>query len=135
MIIQQLRLEKGWSQQQLSEISGVSGRTIQRVESGQSCSMETLKSLVAAFDVDYLTLYHGVESNNDADGFQKTQGVAGTSQRRRFYRHMALYVLFCILMLVLAFMRHRSWPLWAMAGWGVGVWFHGYRAIRHPSHT
>ena len=37
-------------------MSGLSLRTIQRVESGQSASLETLKSLAAVFEIDVDTL-------------------------------------------------------------------------------
>ncbi|MFT6735481.1 MAG: transcriptional regulator with XRE-family HTH domain [Polaribacter sp.] len=52
MIVKKLRAEKKWSQDQLAILSGLSVRTIQRVESGQSASMETLKSLASIFEVD-----------------------------------------------------------------------------------
>jgi len=45
MLIQKLRLQHGWSQQQLAELSGISVRTIQRIERGQPASTESLKSL------------------------------------------------------------------------------------------
>lgn len=50
MIIRKLRLDKGWSQEQLAEISGVSTRTIQRIERGKGASLETLKCLAAVFE-------------------------------------------------------------------------------------
>jgi len=34
MLIQKLRLQWGWSQQQLAKASGLSVRTIQRIEAG-----------------------------------------------------------------------------------------------------
>ena len=56
MLIQKLRLQRGWSQEQLADVSGLSARTIQRIEGGQSASLETLKALAAAFAVDISTL-------------------------------------------------------------------------------
>jgi transcriptional regulator with XRE-family HTH domain len=53
VIVQQMRLLKGWSQQQLADISGLNVRTIQRVEQGQSASLESFKALGAAFNVDF----------------------------------------------------------------------------------
>ncbi len=52
MMIQKLRLKRAWSQQQLAEFSGLSVRTIQRIEAGQPPSLETLKSLAAVFEVE-----------------------------------------------------------------------------------
>lgn len=56
MLIQKLRLQRGWSQQQLAELSGLSTRTIQRIERGDPPSLESLKSLAAVFEVDFATL-------------------------------------------------------------------------------
>jgi transcriptional regulator with XRE-family HTH domain len=56
MVIQKLRLRKGWSQQQLAEFSDLSVRTIQRLEAGAPASLETLKALAAVFEVDLQTL-------------------------------------------------------------------------------
>ncbi|XPF95666.1 helix-turn-helix domain-containing protein [Colwellia sp. RE-S-Sl-9] len=52
MIVKKLRAQKNWSQEQLATFTGLSIRTIQRVESGQSASLETLKSLASVFEVD-----------------------------------------------------------------------------------
>ena len=56
MNIQKLRLQRGWSQQQLAELSGLSSRTIQRIENGQPASAESLKSLASVFEIDFTTL-------------------------------------------------------------------------------
>ena len=56
MHIQKLRLQRGWSQQQLAELSGLSTRTIQRLENGHSASVESLKALAAVFEVDFHSL-------------------------------------------------------------------------------
>lgn len=48
--IRSLREQHAWSQAQLAEIAGVSERTIQRVEQGETVGMETLKALASAFN-------------------------------------------------------------------------------------
>ncbi len=50
MIIRRLREDRGWSQEQLAQISGISVRTIQRIENGGRASLETLKCLAAVFE-------------------------------------------------------------------------------------
>jgi len=52
MIVKKLRADRKWSQEQLAMMSGLSIRTIQRVESGQSASIETLKSLASVFEIN-----------------------------------------------------------------------------------
>lgn len=56
MVVKKLRKQHQWSQDELAILSGLSIRTIQRVESGQSASLETLKSLAAVFDVEVSVL-------------------------------------------------------------------------------
>ena len=42
MIVKKLRDRRGWTQEQLAECCGLNVRTIQRVESGNKASLETL---------------------------------------------------------------------------------------------
>lgn len=56
MILKALRLSRHLSQQQLADMSGLNVRTIQRIESGHNASVESLKCLAAALDVDIATL-------------------------------------------------------------------------------
>ena len=50
--IKKLRLERHWSQEQLAEMSGLSIRTIQRIENGENAGLESLKSLAAVFETN-----------------------------------------------------------------------------------
>ena len=50
--VRRLREAKNWSQEQLAKASGVSLRTIQRVETEGTASRETRVCLAAALDVD-----------------------------------------------------------------------------------
>lgn len=52
MLIRKLRLQRGWSQSQLADMTGVTTRTIQRLERGHKASLETAKALAAVFEVD-----------------------------------------------------------------------------------
>jgi len=50
--VRQRRLHRSWSQSQLSEVAGVSLRTIQRLERSGRCSHETLLAVAEAFEID-----------------------------------------------------------------------------------
>jgi transcriptional regulator with XRE-family HTH domain len=52
MIVRRLREKRNWSQEQLATISGLSTRTIQRIESGNKASLESLKALASVFEID-----------------------------------------------------------------------------------
>lgn len=56
MILKELRISRHFSQEQLAQMSGLNVRTIQRIESGNNASLESLKCLAAALSVDISTL-------------------------------------------------------------------------------
>lgn len=61
-VVRRLRLERGWSQEQLALASGLSLRTIQRVEAQGSASLATKVCLAATFGIPLAALAA------DADG-------------------------------------------------------------------
>jgi transcriptional regulator with XRE-family HTH domain len=50
--LKHLRSKKGWTQQQLADICGLSLRTIQRTEKSSNASQETISSLSSVFEVE-----------------------------------------------------------------------------------
>ena len=56
MILKELRISRHLSQEQLAQMSGLNVRTIQRIESGNNASVESLKCLASVLDVDVATL-------------------------------------------------------------------------------
>ena len=56
MIVRKLRLQRGWSQDQLATMTGLSVRTIQRIEQGQQPGLESLKALASVFELDVAQL-------------------------------------------------------------------------------
>jgi len=56
LVIRGLRQERRWSQEQLAEFSGLSLRTVQRIESSNSASLNSLAALAAAFEIDLNSL-------------------------------------------------------------------------------
>ena len=85
MLIQKLRLQRGWSQEQLAELSGLSVRTVQRIEKGQLASAESLKSLASVFDIEFsillpLTLAGAKEQAMSDATFNNTSTHIGQTQ-------------------------------------------------------
>jgi len=128
MLVQKLRLQRGWSQQQLAELSGLNVRTIQRIEKGQEPSVESLKSLAAVFNVEFSTLKEqGMD--NAVSETQSAEEILAFNQVRKlkgFYIHLAQYVLVIALLTVINALTtpNRWWVQWVIMGWGVGVFFH-----------
>ena len=128
MLVQKLRLQRGWSQQQLAELSGLNVRTIQRIEKGQEPSVESLKSLAAVFNVDFSTLKEQGMDNVISES-QSAEEILAFNQVRKlkgFYIHLAQYVLVIAVLTVVNALTtpNRWWVQWVVMGWGVGVFFH-----------
>jgi transcriptional regulator with XRE-family HTH domain len=128
MLVQKLRLQRGWSQQQLAELSGLNVRTIQRIEKGQEPSVESLKSLAAVFNVEFSTLKEQGMDNIISES-QSAEEILAFNQVRKlkgFYIHLAQYVLVVALLAVINALTTPShwWVQWVIMGWGIGVFFH-----------
>ena len=128
MLVQKLRLQRGWSQQQLAELSGLNVRTIQRIEKGQEPSVESLKSLAAVFNVEFSTLKEQGMDNVISES-QSAEEILAFNQVRKlkgFYIHLAQYVLVIALLTVINALTtpNRWWVQWVIMGWGIGVFFH-----------
>lgn len=54
--IKELREQRGWSQSQLSEMAGISLRTLQRMEKEENSSIESVKSIASVFEIDFQNL-------------------------------------------------------------------------------
>ncbi len=57
-VVRAFRTEFGWSQETLAELSGLTPRTIQRLEAGQPSSLDTRRAVGRAFrfeDIDWLS--------------------------------------------------------------------------------
>ena len=128
MLVQKLRLQRGWSQQQLAELSGLNVRTIQRIEKGQEPSVESLKSLAAVFNLDFSTLKEQGMDNVISET-QSAEEILAFNQVRKlkgFYFHLAQYVLVISLLTVInaLTMPKYWWVQWVIMGWGIGIFLH-----------
>jgi transcriptional regulator with XRE-family HTH domain len=48
-----LRIQRGWTQEQLAEIAGISSRTVQRAETANCAAFETVRAIAGAFGTDF----------------------------------------------------------------------------------
>ncbi|PID63840.1 MAG: XRE family transcriptional regulator [Gammaproteobacteria bacterium] len=137
MIIQKLRLEKGWSQQQLADMSGLSKRTIQRLENGNTLSVESVKSLAAVFEVDFSTLNGALTMNNNdtlaATIADPKQTLTLTAKEQAAYQKVRqikqFYISLCVYVVVISCLAVINWwtspdywwVKWVILGWGIGL--------------
>ncbi len=131
MIIRKLRRERGWSQEQLSEVCGLSVRTIQRIENGQTPSMETLQALAAAFDTDVsrLTAPSSDSNTHALRSVSEDRAIAHVRRVRMFYRHLLTYLVVIGFLFVVDLIAspRTFWVQWPAMGWGIAVALQGLR--------
>jgi transcriptional regulator with XRE-family HTH domain len=133
LLIQKLRLQRGWSQEQLAELTGLSVRTIQRVERGQNPSAESLKAIAAVLDVDFGALReaHMTPSVNQAVSADEALALARVRKIKGFYIHLIQYVLIigCLAVFNVVTYRGYFWVGWAASSWGLALALHGLLAF------
>ncbi len=128
MIVRKLRLEKGWSQEQLAEICDLSVRTIQRIERGQNPSLESLKSLAAAFETEVTELTKETDMTDQTSiSKEEERAIIYVRDIKGFYTHLIIYVIVVSGLFTLNFIKSSNhfWAIWPAFGWGIGVMFHG----------
>lgn len=134
MSIQKMRLKRGWSQQQLADASGLSARTIQRIEAGHSGSVETLKSIAAVFEVDFSIFTAETAMNEESistQTFEERIAFKRAERVRDFYLHLVMYLVInsgCII-INLIFSPGYLWFFGTLLFWGLGLIMHGIRVF------
>lgn len=107
--VKTLRLNKGWSQEQLSEVSGLSLRTIQRIENGTTISIDSLNVLAKALDIDHNELV--IQEKQPPitpievikKGFLEYANFSGTASRYEYW----WFLLFMVLVMSIAYLIHE----------------------------
>ncbi len=121
-MIKQLREGKGLTQEELAQMADISVRTLQRVERGETPSLETSRALAAALDVS-LAVIKGDSAMTD---HPPRDAVKHVKKLRGFYGHLAQYVLIILLLWAINLWNSPSflWAIFPTLGWGIGLLFH-----------
>ncbi|NVJ90987.1 MAG: 2TM domain-containing protein [Methylocystaceae bacterium] len=135
-LVKSLRREKGWTQEQLADISGLSVRTIQRIEKGDPCALDTAQALAAAFDTkaDIFLSPVSQTTENDEDILTQLQKLNEQRQLRRrfkFIRHCITYIIINAFLATLNLIQspENIWFIYPLFGWGLGLALHGVKAF------
>ncbi|MFC3195261.1 helix-turn-helix domain-containing protein [Marinicella sediminis] len=145
MILRKLRLQKGWSQEQLAEISGLSVRTIQRIERGAQPSLDSANALAAVFQVEVNTFITttgetqmtSTESDKPVKDSTPNQPTVSKAEKeainyvkgiKEFYGHLFMFVVFMVAFLVTGKFAHPQLG-WLILGWVAGLIIHGLVAF------
>lgn len=127
MIVRKLRLQRGWSQEQLAQMSGLSIRTIQRIERGQKAGLESMKSLAAVFETDFSNLTQEIDMNPpETITSEEQMALEYVRELKGFYAHFISYVLVTIFLFIINYLTSPGyiWAWWPALGWGIGIAAH-----------
>lgn len=133
MIVRKLRLERGWSQEDLAQLSGLSVRTIQRVERGRRAGLETLKCLAAVFETELTELIEEIPMSNnrksELPGINREEGEAieYVQNLKGFHLNWICFVIVipCLYWLNMYISPDDFWVIYPALGWLLGIALHG----------
>ena len=122
--IKKMRLERHWSQEQLAEMSGLSIRTIQRIENGENAGLESLKSLAAVFEINI------TDSDKKKELEQIRKEEAYIQNLKGFYKLLAIAALSLLVPVFLA-INDSNWNLffWILFSWVVMLGIYSLNAF------
>jgi len=104
-LISELRKSKGWTQDHLAEESGLSIRTIQRLEAGDDASLDTLRLVAEALNVSINELFETVEDpkkQKEITHFTQEQTIQINQRQADEHLFRIIKLLYFVLMLVIA---------------------------------
>src|ERR1035438_3615080 len=84
--VRSLRTRRGWTQSDLAAASETTPRTVQRVEASQRVSIESLRAIASALQIDVAELQPAdslMKTGLDSKGDQTRAGIAELIEERR----------------------------------------------------
>ncbi len=160
MTIRALRLERGWSQEQLADCTGISVRTIQRLENGGTAGLESAKALAAVFETEVSTflpplrevpapeetpvmsnghattapLPHISDEQKEAVRREEKEAQRYVNEVKAFYGHAAMFVMINPMLIILNLWTSPDyyWFFWALSGWTIGLASHALFTFELP---
>jgi transcriptional regulator with XRE-family HTH domain len=116
--IRQLRETRGWSQEHLAEVAGISARTVQRVEAEGNAAPESRMAIAAALEIEAAEL-----------GLAPVVAPSVPRKAHGWRRHVPIYLLVCGGLVLGDVLAHGgvTWSRWPLLGWGVGLLLHWLR--------
>ncbi len=135
MRVKELRLQRGWSQEQLADLVDVSVRTIQRIERGFKPCLETSKALASVLEVDIATFTADITPPQAAATKQTDEEAVArlyVKGVKEFYNHLMIYLCFAVIygyLNIFHGMGDTSIILFGLSFWGFGLLIHGLVAF------
>jgi transcriptional regulator with XRE-family HTH domain len=110
-----LRLENGWSQEQLSNLTTLSIRTIQRIEKEDKGSLESLNLLALAFKLDIKELQAKLISKDSQ--IRKEKIILNKSYKKKIIIFFLVNLIIFIINMITN--PYYLWFIYIFLGWGI----------------
>ena len=128
--IRPLRLEKGWSQEQLATIAGLSTRTVQRIENGEQASLETLTAIAAALGVQVRDLNAQPQQIMEEEPDEQRLRRQVAAEGKLLSMAVRFAVIGALLFAINWFTHpHYLWSLWAIGGMSLALVMRAVRTL------
>jgi transcriptional regulator with XRE-family HTH domain len=117
MNIKELRLKNGYSQEELANLSGLSTRTIQRIEKDNKGSKESLSAIANIFELKYEELIEYIKKEeipNDSSKYDKK---------------LIVFIVVNIMLFIINMTTspENLWFIYPLLGWGIPFFIKRYR--------
>lgn len=133
MTLAERRKSRGWSQEDLALHSGLSVRTIQRIENGNPASLESLKCLAAVFETSVTDLVQEPDMTHDnshdyPESFKEKEAIAYIQNLKVFHMNWisALVVIPIMTAFNLLVTPAVLWVVYLALAWGAAIILHAF---------
>lgn len=120
MIIKNLRLENGWSQEKLADLTNLSTRTIQRIEKDDNASLESLNLLSSAFKLDIKELQEKLKNKDNQTSIQ---------DKPKKDKKIVIFILVNLMLFTINMITSTEhlWFIYPLLGWGIPLFYKRYK--------
>lgn len=126
--IKRWREERRWSQEHLADLAGIGLRTLQRIETGDPASPESLKALAAAYNVDVTALSIDPEAETTRRVAQQNEKVRA-GMRLAFWIHLASYAVGAVVFIGISLGVGAFVMKWPLIWWTAGLVSHAAAVV------
>ena len=120
MIIKNLRLENGWSQEKLADLTTLSTRTIQRIEKDDNASLESLNLLASAFKLDIKELQEKLKNKDKQTSIQN---------KPKKDKKIVIFILVNLMLFTINMITSTEhlWFIYPLLGWGIPLFYKKFK--------
>lgn len=122
---------KGWSQEQLATIAGLSTRTVQRIENGEQASLETLTAIAAALGVQVSDLNAQPQQAMEEETPDEQRIRRQVAAEGKLLSMAVRFAVIGVMLFAINWFTHPQylWSLWAIGGMSLALVIRAVRTL------